>query len=195
MTDVRAASVVVLYHSGYGHTEAIAKTVAKGAESVDGVSVTQIKADDENLNWETLAAADAIIFGSPTYMGSVSAQFKTFMDASSKVWAAMGWKDKLAAGFTVSASQSGDKLNTLIQLSVFAAQHGMQWVSTGTLPGNNNSQGSIEDINRLGSTLGLMAQANADQGADVTPPASDHRTAELFGARVAEAAKRWNGLS
>ncbi|WP_319484192.1 flavodoxin family protein [uncultured Cohaesibacter sp.] len=194
MTDVRAASVVVLYHSGYGHTEAIAKSVAKGAESVGNVTVTQIKADNENLDWESLAAADAIVFGSPTYMGSVSAQFKGFMDASSKVWAAMGWKDKLAGGFTVSASQSGDKLNTLIQLSVFAAQHGMQWVSTGTLPGNNNSQGSVEDVNRLGSTLGLMAQANADQGADVAPPATDHRTAELFGARIAEAAKRWNSI-
>ncbi|SFN49757.1 Multimeric flavodoxin WrbA [Cohaesibacter marisflavi] len=195
MTDVREASVVVLYHSGYGHTEAVAKSVAKGAEAVDGVSVQQIKADDENLNWEALADADAIIFGSPTYMGSVSAQFKTFMDASSKVWASMGWKDKLAGGFTCSASQSGDKLNTLIQLAVFSAQHGMQWISTGTLPGNNSSQGSVEDVNRLGSTLGLMAQANADQGADVAPPAADHRTAELYGARIAEAAKRWNGLA
>ena len=195
MTDVRAASIVVLYHSGYGHTEALAKSVAKGAASVDGVAVAQIKVDDENLDWEALASADAIIFGSPTYMGSVSAQFKTFMDASSKVWAAMGWKDKLAGGFTVSASQSGDKLNTLIQLSIFAAQHGMQWVSTGTLPGNNSSQGSVDDINRLGSTLGVMAQANADQGADVTPPSSDHKTAELFGERMALAAKRWNGLN
>lgn len=184
-------SVAIVYHSGYGHTEALAKSVAKGANGVDGASVILLKADDENLDWDALAAADAIIFGSPTYMGSVSGQFKSFMDASSKAWFTQGWKDKIAAGFTVSGSQSGDKLNTLIQMSVFAAQHGMVWVGTGMMPGNNSSEGSVEDLNRLGSYLGLMAQANADQGADVAPPATDHRTAEAFGARIAEAAKRW----
>lgn len=190
MSASKTASVIVLYHSGYGHTDAIAQSIVKGA-TIDGVTVTAIKADDENKDWDALAAADAIIFGSPTYMGSVSAQFKTFMDESSKVWFTQGWKDKLAAGFTVSASYSGDKLNTLIQMAVFAGQHGMNWVSTGMMPGNNTSEGSPEDLNRIGSYLGMMAQANADQGADVTPPASDHRTAEAFGTRVAEAALRW----
>ena len=102
-----------------------------------------------------------------------------------------GWKDKLAAGFTNSSSQSGDKLNTLIQLSVFAAQHGMNWVSLGLLPGNNSSQGSPEDLNRIGSYLGAMAQSNADEGAEVTPPQADRATAEVLGARVAAAARRW----
>lgn len=168
MSDTK--SVIVLYHSGYGHTEALAQSVAKGVASAQGVAVTLMKADEDALDWDALAAADAVIFGSPTYMGSVSAQFKSFMDASSKVWFEQGWKDKLAAGFTVSASMSGDKLNTLIQLSVFAAQHGMVWVGAGELPGGNSSTSSQEDVNRLGSTLGLMAQANADQGADVAPP-------------------------
>ena len=59
--------------------------------------------------WETLAAADAIVFGSPTYMGNVSWQFKSFADASSKPWYGQAWKDKLAAGFTNSASINGDK--------------------------------------------------------------------------------------
>jgi NAD(P)H dehydrogenase (quinone) len=112
------------------------------------------------------------------------------MDASSKVWYGRGWKDKVAAGFTVSASQSGDKLNTLIQLSVFAAQHGMIWVGQHLLPGNNSSTGSVDDLNRLGSFLGLMAQANSDQGADVAPLASDLKTAEIFGERVATISKR-----
>ncbi len=191
MSDNKNASLVVLYHSGYGHTEAIAQSVVKGAAAVEGVTVTAVKADDENKDWDVLNAADAIIFGSPTYMGSVSAQFKGFMDESSKVWFTQGWKDKLAAGFTVSASYSGDKLNTLIQMAVFAGQHGMNWISTGMMPGNNTSEASPEDLNRIGSYLGMMAQANADQGADVTPPSSDHRTAEAFGARVAESALRW----
>lgn len=184
-------TIAIVYHSGFGHTAALAKSVATGARSVAGATVHLISAEDYAEKAELLNAADAIIFGSPTYMGSVSAKFKEFMDATSQTWYARGWTDKIAAGFTVSASQSGDKLATLMQLSVFAAQHGMVWVGGSLLPGNNNSQGSTEDLNRLGSFLGLMAQANADQGAEVAPPTADRKTAEVFGARIAEAAARW----
>lgn len=183
--------VAIAYHSGYGHTEVLAHAVATGVENAGAVAQTISVADLDNFNWDVLAEADAIVFGSPTYMGSVSGPFKTFMDASSKVWMEQGWKDKLAAGFTNSASQSGDKLNTLIQLSVYAAQQGMNWVSLGLLPGNNSSQGSPEDLNRIGSYLGAMAQSNADEGADVTPPQADRDTAQALGARVATAALRW----
>jgi multimeric flavodoxin WrbA len=109
------------------------------------------------------------------------------MDASSKPWMARAWKDKVAAGFTTSASQSGDKLNTLIQLMVFANQHGMLWVGMDLMPGNNNSKGSVNDLNRLGSFSGAMAQANADQGAEAMLD-SDLQTAERLGVRVAETA-------
>jgi multimeric flavodoxin WrbA len=190
MSENSAPTVAIVYHSGYGHTEVLAQSVLRGAKDA-GVNAHLVKAEDENKDWDLLEKADAIIFGSPTYMGSVSAQFKTFMDESSKVWMNQGWKDKIAAGFTISASQSGDKLNTLVQMSVFAAQHGMVWVGLGEMPGNNSSEGSPEDINRIGSYIGMMAQANADQGADVTPPAADHKTAEILGARVANSAKRW----
>lgn len=184
-------SIAIVYHSGFGHTAALAESVAAGARSVAGSDVHLVAAEDYAEKADILNSADAIIFGSPTYMGSVSAKFKEFMDATSQTWYARGWTDKIAAGFTVSASQSGDKLGTLMQLSVFAAQHGMVWVGGSLLPGNNNSQGSTEDLNRLGSFLGLMAQANADQGAEVAPPTADRKTAEVFGARIAEAAARW----
>lgn len=121
------SKIVVVYHSGYGHTEVQAKAVARGAAKVEGSEVKLLNVEEAQQQWDTLNAADAIIFGSPTYMGSASAQFKGFMDASSSIWYQRGWKDKVAAGFTTSASQSGDKLNTLIQLTVFAAQHGMIW--------------------------------------------------------------------
>jgi multimeric flavodoxin WrbA len=190
------AKVAIVYHSGFGHTEVVAENVAKGAGSIPGVSARLYKATDlaasDTGPWAELATADAIVFGSPTYMGSASAPMKQFMDASSKVWYVRGWKDKIAAGFTNSASQSGDKLATLEQFAVFAAQHGMIWTGGGLLPGNNSSKGSTEDTNRLGSFLGLMTQSNADQGADVAPPASDRRTAEFFGQRVAEVALRWS---
>lgn len=184
-------SIAIVYHSGFGHTAALAESVAAGARAVAGTEVHLVPAEEYEAKAAVLDAADAIIFGSPTYMGSVSAKFKEFMDATSKAWYGRVWADKIAAGFTVSASQSGDKLNTLVQLAIFAGQHGMVWVGNSLLPGNNNSQGSTEDLNRLGSFIGLMAQANADQGADVAPPSSDRKTAEVFGTRVAETTARW----
>ena len=188
--------VAIVYHSGYGHTAAVAQHVAKGAGEVPGVEAALYKAEDlaspDTGPWDQLAAADAIIFGAPTYMGSASAPFKQFMDASSKVWFGQGWKDKLAAGFTNSGSWSGDKLNTLIQFATFAAQHGMNWVNLGLMPGFNKKGSTAEDLNRVGSYLGLMAQSNIDEGPDTAPVSSDRRTAELFGRRVAEAAVRWS---
>lgn len=183
--------VAIVYHSGYGHTAKQAQAVAEGVDKAGGAASVLVPVDKIDEYWDRLATADALIFGSPTYMGSVSGPFKTFMDASSKQWYARAWKDKIAAGFTNSASQSGDKLNTLIQLAVFAAQHGMIWVGLDLMPGNNNSQGSVEDLNRLGSFLGAMAQSNADQGADIVPPEADLKTAAVLGARVAETAKRF----
>lgn len=184
--------IAVVYHSGYGHTAAQAQAVARGAKKVAGAEVLLLNSE-EAQKWELLADVDAIIFGSPTYMGSASAQFKAFMDASSKVWFTQDWKDKVAAGFTTSGSQSGDKLSTLTQLAVFAAQHSMIWVGLGLMPGNNSSKGSVNDINRLGSFLGAMAQANTDQGADVAPIESDLLTAEHLGERVATITKQLRG--
>ena len=188
---LQPVKVAIAYHSGFGHTEVLAQAVAAGVENAGArVSLTSV-GDPQSINWDELAEADAIIFGTPTYMGSVSAPFKAFMDASSKIWAQQGWKDKLAAGFTNSSSQSGDKLNTLIQLSVYAASHSMNWISLGLMPGNNSSQGCTTDLNRLGSFLGAMAQSNADQGPELTPPQSDRDTAQALGERVAAAAQRW----
>ncbi len=183
--------VAVVYHSGYGHTARQAEAVLAGAQSVPGIEAKLLSvADAGDAFWADLAAADAIIFGAPTYMGSVSAKFKEFMDASSKPWFTMAWKDKLAAGFTNSASQSGDKLNSLIQMMVLANQHGMIWVSLGLPPGNNSSKGSPDDLNRIGSYSGAMAQSNADQGADAMRE-SDLKTAAHLGRRVAETALRF----
>jgi len=183
------STVAVVYHSGYGHTAAVAKAVARGAAGVDGVEAQLVSVADIDKHWDDLKDADAIIFGTPTYMGGVSAQFKAFMDASAKVWFVQGWKDKLAAGFTHSGSQNGDKFNTVTQLFTFAMQHGMLWTGLGLMPGNNTSKGGVNDINRLGGFSGLLTQSNNDQGAEAIP-ASDLKTAELLGARVAATARR-----
>jgi NAD(P)H dehydrogenase (quinone) len=187
------AKVAIVYHSGYGHTERLATSVFEGADAIDGASAVLIRVDELPARLAELNAADAIIFGSPTYMGSASAPFKAFMDSTSVIFAGMGWRDKLAAGFTNSASHNGDKLNTLEQFGVFAAQHGMIWVSLGLPPGNNTTQGSPEDLNRLGASLGAMAQSDADAPPDVAPPKSDLETGRHLGRRVAQAALRWAG--
>lgn len=181
-------TIAIAFHSGYGHTRRQAEAVLAGAASVSGATAKLYPVDAlDEAQWAELDAADAIIFGAPTYMGSASAKFKEFMDASSKRWFTQAWKNKVAAGFTTSASQSGDKLNTLIQLMVFANQQAMIWVGLDIMPGNNSSKGSVDDLNRLGSSSGAMAQANADQGAEAMLE-SDLKTAERLGARVAETA-------
>jgi NAD(P)H dehydrogenase (quinone) len=183
------SKVAVVYHSGYGHTAAVAKAVARGAAGVDGVNAKLISVTDIDKHWDELKNADAIIFGAPTYMGGVSAQFKAFMDASAKVWFVQGWKDKVAAGFTHSGSQNGDKFNTITQLFTFAMQHGMIWTGLGLLPGNNTSKGSVNDLNRLGGFGGALTQSNNDQGAEAIID-SDLKTAEHLGKRVAQVALR-----
>jgi multimeric flavodoxin WrbA len=123
-------------------------------------------------------------------MASASAAFKAFQEATSNAVFAKGfaWKNKLAAGFTNSGSRSGDKLATLIQIALFAAQHGMHWVNLGLPPGNNSMKGSEEDLNRLGFFLGAGAQSNIDQGPDIAPPEADLATARHLGRRVAQTA-------
>jgi NAD(P)H dehydrogenase (quinone) len=185
-------SVAVVYHSGYGHTAEIAKAVAHGANVVGGITAKLIRVEDIEKHWQDLDEAEAIIFGAPTYMGSASAPFKAFMDASSKVWFRQGWKDKIAAGFTHSGSQGGDKYNTITQLFTLAMQHGMIWVGLGLMPGNNSSKGSLNDLNRLGSFTGAMTQSGVDQGPEAIP-ASDLKTAEHLGRRVALVALQFAG--
>ncbi len=179
--------IAIVYHSGYGHTGRQAEAVRAGVEEVAGAEAMLLTVDEVAGHWEDLNAAQAIIFGSPTYMGAVSAPFKAFQEATSNAVLARGylWKDKIAAGFTTSGSQSGDKLSTLMQMVIFAAQHGMHWVGLDLPPANCSSTGSEDDMNRLGFWLGAAAQANTDEGPETAPPASDLATARHLGKRVA----------
>lgn len=178
------SQVSIVYHSGFGHTKVLAEAVRRGAESVPGTRVEVISVDAAEIPWDMLAASDALIFGSPTYMGTVSAPFKAFMDASAKVWLERGWVDKLAGGFTVSGSPSGDKLNTLQTLAILAAQHGMVWLGVAETP--YNEQG----LNHLGASLGVMAQAG-NVPPEQEPGPADLATGEAYGRRIALAAARW----
>ncbi|MFG2992094.1 flavodoxin family protein [Streptomyces sp. NPDC048257] len=177
--------VSIAYHSGYGHTAVVAEAVRSGAVDA-GATVHLIKVDEiDDAQWELLDASDAIVFGSPTYMGTASGAFHVFAEASSKRWFADAWQDKVAAGFTNSASKSGDKLHTLQFFQILAAQHGMSWINLGLKPGWNSSTASENDLNRLGFFAGAAAQSNSDEGADAVHKA-DIATAEHLGRRVAE---------
>lgn len=192
-------SVAIVYDTGSrghpalrGRTGVLARAIAQGAESVAGTRVALVHVNERDQHWETLDAADAIVFGCPTYMGSGSAAMKAFMEETlAPRFVTQRWKDKLAAGFTNSAGMSGDKLLTLQQLATFAAQHGMIWIPLGLLPGWQRSTGSADEANRLASFLGLMSQSFTDHGPDLAPPPSDRATAVTFGRRIAKAAHRW----
>ena len=171
------ANTAVVFHSGYGHTQRLAQFVAEGA----GAQLVSIDADGNlsESDWATLDAADAIIFGSPTYMGMASWQFKKFADASSKRWYVGAWKDKVAGGFTISANLSGDKLSTLQYFMTLAMQQGMVWVG--------QSESNDGTLNRLGSNCGVTAQVGqTSPAADI--PQGDLETAKAYGQRVAELA-------
>ncbi len=188
------SKVAVVVHSGYGHTMVQARSVIEGIESIDGVNPELIEIDSEGniqeSDWAILDAADAIVFGSPTYMGMASWQFKKFADASSKPWFGQNWKNKIAAGFTNSASINGDKHSTLHYMITLAMQHSMVWVGTGMLPSNSKAA-QRNDINYLGSFAGLMAQSPSDASPEEGPLPGDLETAKDFGKRVAEVSLSW----
>lgn len=181
--------IAIVYHSGYGHTKKQAEAVTAGAKSAGAETYLMDTAQAEK-EMDKLNSMDAIIFGAPTYMGSLSAPMKQFMDATGRLWMDQKWKDKVAAGFTNSGSPSGDKLNSLMQLAIFAAQHSMIWVGLGMMPhadaAGNKDKG---EFNRLGSFMGAMSQSD-NASPEITPPPEDLETAKMLGIRVAKFAKK-----
>jgi NAD(P)H dehydrogenase (quinone) len=190
------AKIAVVYHSGYGHTAKQAKAVEDGAASAAGAEAFLLPISAEGdlapEAWEQLAGADAILLGSPTYMGGPSWQFKKFADASSKPWFGQIWKDKIAGGFTNSASMNGDKFNTITYFVTLAMQHGMIWVGTGLMPSNTKAS-KHGDINYVAGFTGALATSPSDSSAAEFPNAGDLDTAKLLGQRVAEFAVKLRG--
>ncbi|RLQ21714.1 flavodoxin family protein [Seongchinamella sediminis] len=182
-------TVAVIYHSATGTTKQLADAISEGINSAGNIAIEsseyRIVGEDiiegRFINRELLTAAgqaDGIIFGSPTYMGGVSAQFKAFADATGELWSKRQWANKIAAGFTIGSNYSGDQLSTIQYLNTFANQHGMLWASI-DVPGG--FEAGI--LNRLGAQSGLIAQTR-----DGNVDADDLTMARYLGARVARLA-------
>jgi NAD(P)H dehydrogenase (quinone) len=190
------SKIAIVYHSGYGHTAVVAESVAQGV-SDGGATPILLKlesaAQDFTEVLEQASQADAIIFGAPTYMGDISTPLRAFFEASSKIWFTMGWKDKVAGGFTNSLSFAGDKAHSLNSILVLAMQHGMIWVGTGQSPGaHSNSDAAPAVVNRLGYSIGVATQSD-NAAPDVTPPSGDREFARLYGVRIAEVTSKLKG--
>ena len=188
--------IAIVYFSGYGHTAKQAEAVQQGASSVTGADVSMLPIDANGefpkATFETLVMQNAIIYGSPTYMGGPAWQFKRFADATSKLWSTQALKDKVAGGFTNSASVNGDKFSTIMYLFTLSQQHGQLWVGTGLKPANTKANGPT-DVNWTAGYAGALAISPSDASPDEAPRSGDLETARLLGKRVAEIAAKFRG--
>lgn len=176
-----ALKMAIIYHSNYGHTRKVAHAIEEGAQAYAQDKVEVRALDIDEMDWEFADAAQMMVFGSAVYMGSITAEFKTFMDSTSKRWFHRKWHGKWAAGFANSGGLSGDKLAALQQICLFSMQHGMNWAGFPVMPTGH----SETDINRLSSFLGLMTQST-DASPEITPGEGDINTAKLFGEHLAQ---------
>lgn len=189
------SQVAIVYHSIYGHTQLQAEAVLRGAQSVALTTARLYTAEEASARLDELDTADAIILGCPTYMGSMSAGIKTFLETAASKWFTLAWKDETAGASTNSSSFSGDKLDTLVGLVINAMKHGMIFVSPGMMPSANRPDelsqlSGPEAHNRVGSYIGPMA-ARFQVKPPAAPSQGDLETAEIYGRRVAEIAQQF----
>jgi len=189
--------VAIVYASRYGHTKLLAGAVAAGAKAA-GAKVKLYETGTAIQKLTELDTADAIVFGTPTFMGNISSEMKIFMEKCVGRWVSRAWSDKIAGGFTCSANFSGDKVNTMLGLVVFAMQLGMIWVGENQLPAANvpAESESVEGPgskawNRNSASLGPMASV-FHVNAPAAPAAGDLETAEVYGKRIAEVTAKFN---
>ena len=190
------ANIQVVYFSANNHTHLMAEAFAEGVRNaggtpdlyrVQGSDIVEGRWKDPGGIVDKLRAADAIVLGSPTYMGTVAAQVKAVIDALGGEWFKLSFKDKVAGGFTHSSSPSGDKVSTLEYMSLHAAQHMMIWVGNGTMPARYT--GEDHEKNHLGGFKGVMAQQNPEEGEDADASITEGVRGDCvaYGERIAKA--------
>lgn len=197
--------VLVLYHSTYGHLEAMAEAVAEGARSVEG-AVVDIKRVAETVP-EDLARSsgykmnqaapiatvadlenyDAIIVGAGTRFGTVAAQMRNFWDQSGGVWFQGKLIGKVGGAFTSTATQHGGQETTLIGMIQTLMHHGL--VVAG-LPYSFAGQMRLDEVTG-GSPYGATTIAGGD--GKRMPSENELDGARFQGRHIAEVAKKLHG--
>ncbi len=191
------ARILVLYHSAYGHVEAMARAVAEGVTGVDGATVTvkrvpelvpeevarasgmKLDQDAPLATPDELADHDAIIFGTPTRFGNMSAQMRNFLDQTGGLWARGALIGKIGSVFTSTASQHGGQETTLTSFHVTLLHHGMIVVG---LPYSFAGNTIMSEISG-GTPYGASTLAGADGSR--MPSANELAGARFQGAHVA----------
>jgi NAD(P)H dehydrogenase (quinone) len=198
--------ILVAYYSMYGHVHRMAEAVAEGAGSVDGAEVV-LRRVPETLprevlekmgaveaqkafaevpvcTVEELAAADAILFGTPTRFGNMCGQMRQFLDATGQLWATGALVGKVGSVFVSTATQHGGQESTILSFHVTLLHHGLVVVG---LPYSFQGQMRNDEISG-GSPYGASTIAGT-QG-ERTPTENELAAARFQGRHVAEIAAK-----
>ena len=194
--------VLVLYYSMYGHIEVMAQAVAEGVREVEGVDAV-IKRVPETIpegqaraigvkfdqsapiaTTEELADYDAIIFGTPTRFGNMTAQMRNFLDQTGGLWTKGALIGKVGSVFTSSATQHGGQESTILSFHTTLLHHGMVIVG---VPYSCADQMRTDEITG-GSPYGASTITGGD--GKRMPSANELGIARFQGRHVAEIAKR-----
>jgi NAD(P)H dehydrogenase (quinone) len=196
------AKVLVLYYSMYGHVETMAKAVAKGASSIEGINVTIKRVPDlmtedaarkagAKLDQEAPIATvdelpnyDAIIFGTPTRFGNMCAQMRNFLDQTGGLWAAGKLVGKVGSVFTSTGTQHGGQETTITSFHNTLLHHGMIIVG---VPYSCRELTNMSEITG-GSPYGAGTLAGSDGSRQ--PSENEIKIAHFQGAHVAEVTRK-----
>lgn len=172
--------VLVVFHSTYGHVYQLAQAVAQGAAEVEGAQVMLRRVPEtlprevlEKIGaWEAqermkdvpictledLASADAIIFGTPTRFGNMSAQMRAFLDTTGSLWARGALVGKVGSVFVSTGTQHGGQESTILSFHITLLHHGMVVVG---LPYTFQGQMDVSQVSG-GSPYGASTIAGPD---------------------------------
>lgn len=202
----RKVKINVIFHSIHGHVYRMAEAVAEGARGVSGAEVKLLQVQ-ETLSPEILAKmgavetkklfahvpvaavsdlseADAVIFGTPTRFGNMTAQMRAFLDATGGLWMKGSLIGKVGSVFASTATQHGGQESTILSFHTTLLHHGMVIVG---LPYSERRQMDMKEITG-GSPYG--ATTIAGTGGERLPSLNELAMAAFQGRHVAEITKR-----
>ena len=191
------SKILVVYHSSYGHIETLASAIAEGAQSIDGAEVAikripELMSDDQmsGAGMKTdqaaelatpgvLAGYDAVIFGTPTRFGNMSAQMRNFLDQTGDLWMRGALIGKVGSVFTSSAVQHAGQETTITSFHTTLLHHGM------VIAGVPFSVAELSNTDEVsgGSPYGASTIAGSDGSR--TPSQNELAIARAQGAHVA----------